>query len=195
VGDAHLRSAVARRLIVAATLALGIGCKQSRGPSPAVPPDADATVSSESQPPGTTRALTWDEQYRKVGIQVPSFGGFSVDPAGRAVVVLLNPDALPAARAAMRNVFRLGGRFPDPEWHVIQGQYSYIQLADWRDRLIPRLLGVPGVTVIGLDQRRNRVTVGIASDTMRGTVSAALAELGVPASAVIIELRGPIRPT
>ena len=50
------------------------------------------------------------------------------------------------------------------------------------------------VTLIDLDEAKNRVAIGVADDSQIGAVERALSSLGVPREAVVIEPSERIRP-
>lgn len=73
--------------------------------------------------------------------------------------------------------------------------YSWQQLSDWRDDVTDHVLGsVPGVVFDDLDEARNRVTIGVVAGLALSGVNNALADLGIPTTAVIIESTEPVRP-
>jgi hypothetical protein len=52
---------------------------------------------------------------------------------------------------------------------------------------------MPGVTMVDLDEAKNRVTIGIEDDSRRRALEQALVPLGIPREAVVIEVTGQIR--
>ena len=127
-------------------------------------------------------------------MRYPAFGGFFVDSAGDPHVVLTEGGVLDDARRAIVDVFGLGDRFAGHRWSAVEGRFGYVQLADWRDRLIALLGGASGITRIGMDQRHNRIVVGIASEDVRMSADRMIAEAGVPLDAVRVAVLAPMRP-
>jgi hypothetical protein len=139
-----------------------------------------------------SRMPTYDDLLLRVDEQVPGFGGMFIDSDGRLAVYLLDVSQLAVTRAAIESVFG-SNRVPAAGVRAVQGQYSVSQLKAWSERAAG-LLRTPGVTVVDLDEGKNRVMVGIeAADRMR-VVSRALSSLRVPRDAVVIQVTGPIRP-
>ena len=148
---------------------------------------------SAASPPHRVRTV--DDQYRQVGSHVAEFGGVFLD-GGNPVVVLTKQSALPAARGALNLVFgvRFERRYRDAAWQSTPGRFSYVALADWRDVLTRNALrGVNGISSTGLDQRRNRVRIGITSNPGRRAAIDALGRYGIPPDAVVIEAEDPDR--
>ena len=142
-----------------------------------------------------SRPHTVDDQYRQVGARVPEFGGLYLGDAG-PIIVLTRSEALASARAAINEVFgsKFEERYRAAAWQSVPGAYSYIALGNWRDMLTRSVLrGVNGVSSTGLDQKRNRVRVGVTTDAGLLVVQAALAQLTIPSAAVIIEMEQPDR--
>ena len=75
----------------------------------------------------------------------------------------------------------------------MQGQYSVSQLKTWTERA-GALLEMRGVTMVDLDEGKNRVTVGIDNDSRTAAVEQALSSLDVPRAAVLIRVTGEIKP-
>jgi hypothetical protein len=67
-----------------------------------------------------------------------------------------------------------------------------VQLVAWRKSL-NQLLSVPGVVFTDLDERQNRLKVGIEASTAREAIEAQVNNLGIPPEALIIEVTQPIR--
>ncbi len=67
------------------------------------------------------------------------------------------------------------------------------QLKTWTERA-GALLAIRGVTLVDLDEGKNRVTVGIDDDSRTEAVERALSSLDVPRAAVVITVTGEIKP-
>lgn len=118
---------------------------------------------------------------------VPSFGGAYVDEKTGAVHVwLTRPAAAGAARARAAMASGLGVAAGGTDTVIHQADYSFAQLKSWHDR-VTDLLSTPGVTMTDVDERTNRVTVGV-DDPARAAelVTSRLAGLGIPRAAVTV---------
>jgi len=129
-----------------------------------------------------------DDQFRRVGEMVPTFGGFYVDGNGNPTLVLTNPLDLNAARNAMVAVFgpRFERQFVGKTWQTALGRFPYTQLAAWRSQLLPQFLALKGASGIGLDHKRNRITLGVLSEDAIAPTQALVTKLGVLMDAVLI---------
>lgn len=148
---------------------------------------------------GATEADAHLEERELVELsrRIPGFGGFHFDASGNLVVTMtaqgrLGPEVrgrfeaklagfkerLPRAHRAQKG----GGSFL-----TRTGQFTFLQLAGWRDEVVSSVLGIPGVIFVDLDEAANRVAVGIDRArfaSVRGSASAALASGHVPQAAV-----------
>ena len=125
-----------------------------------------------------------DELYWRVGARVPGFGGFYLDDVGNPTIVLLDPRDSAVARVAVSQL--LGGCSSAHPCHTVQGQFTYVDLAMWRDSLTRNLFASALATSMGIDQRGNRVRVGAARMSDSTNVAARIVALGIPLKAVII---------
>jgi hypothetical protein len=160
-----------------------------------------------------------DAQLIEVARLVPGFGGMYFDDQGDLVVYMvedsgaLAPGAAQEKRAqlekAVSQVYgadflsRGRGQRSDekpeqvtvrpPTIRVVKADYDVLQLASWRGK-VDRALGVANVVFTDLDERTNRLKIGIAPEASREQVEAAIKESGVPREAIVIETTQPIYP-
>lgn len=144
------------------------------------------------QSQNATKMETHDDLLLRVERAAPGFGGMYVDKDGRLALYLKDPAQLPAARAAIETVFGPGS-IPAAGAHAVAGQYTMSELAAWTRRA-GRLLSLPGVVFVDLDEARNRVAVGVEDDSRTPPVQKMLASLDIPRAAVVIETTDPIKP-
>lgn len=93
---------------------------------------------------------------------------------------------MPQAQRARRGAGRLVIR---------RGQYTFAQLAGWRDEAVSAVLGIPGVIFVDLDEGKNRVAVGIDRArfaSVRGEVASALARGQIPPAALTFHETSPV---
>jgi hypothetical protein len=135
---------------------------------------------------------------------VPGFGGFYLDDTGNLHAFLTDLKQSDSVRASLARV--LANRQRDyteterqmrtrSEIVIHQGQFTFLQLADWRNQLEDPIMRIPGVVWIGLDEHINRVAVGVdrtRSAAVEALVARKLAELGIPREVVSTELADPI---
>jgi hypothetical protein len=72
-------------------------------------------------------------------------------------------------------------------------QHDFAQLKEWADLLIP-MLHAPDVYMIDVDEVHNRVYVGVRDEAAIQTVAMRASELGLPVSALTVEVIGRPRP-
>lgn len=170
-----------------------------------------AASAQQKETPADSSApiTTFDDKLVKIGELAPGFGGMYLDEKGALQVYMKNAaelrgaDATKAARAqvmsAIANVLGADflaqgaarkGRAQEP--NIIKGDYDVVELAKWKKSLSPALDGQE-IVFVDLDERRNRVTVGVVGDASRQRFEALAKSLGVPFEALIIEETQPIR--
>jgi len=162
---------------VAALLALAACSDQSQPSAPDLPPDL-------------ARAQGQPDDANALARTVPGFGGFFYDAQGRPTMYLTTPGARGAAERALAPYLQKHG--------VAAGQiqtrpaaHSWDQLERWHGRVSPTALALKGAVFVDADEAMNRLTVGAERGAV-GQVRAALARLGLPASAVVVQEAAPV---
>jgi hypothetical protein len=121
--------------------------------------------------------------------RIPELAGYHFED-GELVVSLTDMGRSQAARSALARVAARGnGRM-----HVRPARYTFLELRGWRDDWSDRVLEVPGVAFVDLDEAANQVVVGIAEPAARGRVLALLRLSGIPAPALGFETAGYAQP-
>lgn len=124
-----------------------------------------------------------DEEQARIAKDIEGFGGLYFDGQGRPTAYVLDPGR-PQPLLEARG------------WRVVQGDYSFLQLRDWRLEL-RSLLALEGVVLLDLDEARNRVRIGVDEkhmESLRGVLLQELALRSVPEEAVLIEPVEPVVP-
>jgi hypothetical protein len=138
-----------------------------------------------------------EARFAEIEREVPGFGGYFFAADGAVAAYVAEPGSAPAARALLARV--LAERLPAArdrrtgELRVLEGRYSFSQLAAWRDRLVA-LLPMPGVVYVDADEASNRVRIGLVEDGSRVRVRDAAFRLGVPPAALVISAGRSLRP-
>lgn len=132
---------------------------------------------------------TYDDKLTAIAEQAPEFGGLYVEADGSVRVVVTDTGAAAGARAekAVGEVLGEGTGGTDRRIGFVKGSYRFRDLKTWHDRMAPGLLDLDGVVLTDIDERGNRLKVGVVDAAMAGQVKAQLARAGVPAAAVQIE--------
>jgi sulfur carrier protein ThiS len=142
------------------------------------------------QPGARTPMETWDDRLLRVEKRALGFGGMFTGEDGRLVVYLLDPSQIATARAAIEAVFG-ASQVPAAGMRALRGQYTVSQLKRWSQRG-NKLLEMQGITMVDLDEGRNRVTIGVDKESRVAAVAKALPSLGIPPEAVVVEVKGRI---
>jgi hypothetical protein len=139
------------------------------------------------------RVRTVDDLLAGVAKRLPAFGGMFVDEEKDVLYVYswdLSAGAGAIAEEAVTAVF--GDKRPARRIQVLPGHFGFSDLKGWHDRLTPDVLGMPGVVMTDIDDRSNRLTVGVESLESKGDVEDKLFALGVPLEAVNIVETPPV---
>jgi len=129
------------------------------------------------------RKMTLDERFSLVAMRVPSFGGMYLQ-GNVLMVYLTNPSQAGAAAGAIQSVFGAGA-VPTAGVQVLPARYGFAQLATWHSRM-GSLFNIPGVILTDIDEKANRLKVGVESAATSFAVEARLARLGIPRAAVAV---------
>ena len=139
-------------------------------------------------------ATNIDDLFVQVGNKVPAFGGMFVDEGKDTLYVYLVPGQAgdPASvDEAITDVFR-EERPPEHRLETLVGQYTFLQLKDWHERMSPGVLSIPGAVLTGIDHFKNRLRAGVEKLDLAPKVEAVLATLNIPLGAVDIQQMPPI---
>ncbi len=145
------------------------------------------------QGPGERTPMeTWDDRLLQVEKRVAGFGGMFIGEDGRLMVYLLDPSKIMAARAAIVAVFG-NSQVPEAGIGAVRGRYTMSQLKRWSARA-NKVLEIPGVVMVDLDEGRNRVTIGLEEESQITSIEKKLSSLRIPPEAVVVEVKGKIVP-
>lgn len=173
-------------MLLGAVLMLS-GCNLFQSPLPVPPPEATCAEAPETFDP-----------YMDLAQRVPAFGGMFFEHDNNILYVYLTDlSQEEALKQAIEELYRprwLELHMYPKEIRVLQGQYSYLQLKTWYDCLRWWVLPIPGVTMTDIDDKQNRITIGIdiglkAAEKRRviKAIEIALGRLRIPREAVIVE--------
>jgi hypothetical protein len=159
----------------------------------AVPAPAAAPIGHDE-----TDAPTIDERFERIGERVPEFGGLYVDEAERTLVVQVTEER-PGLKADLRHAIRaeLGDVFAENDLprriRLAPAQFAFAQLKRWHDRSA-EVLNIPGVVLTDIDERANRLTVGVEDEDLRDAVQASLDAAAIPPEGWQVEEVNPVDP-
>ena len=169
---------------LAAGAALAISaCQENSTPTS---PDAGLVPNAarQSRGPELPSAAEFDRQ-------VPGFGGFFLTRDGIPTVYLTRgANRAPAERLLAGYLAAKG--LSTAAVHVAEARYGWKQLERWQESATVEALAVPGAVFVDNDETTNRVLVGVENMGAMGRVRAAVARLGIPDDAVIVQRADPI---
>jgi hypothetical protein len=162
-------------------LAICIACLAcSSGPRPPAAPVeaagsvAAAPIDDEAAP----RTISG-----RVSLLIPEFGGAYIDHDGYLTVYLTDLAREADVRKTLASELLASGR-ESPAIRVRRGQYAFADLWRWQ-RAMRALLVLPGVTMLSIDERANRVRMATTGGAP--ALAAQVQRAGVPMGAVLID--------
>ncbi|MDA8020781.1 MAG: S1 family peptidase [Thermoanaerobaculia bacterium] len=154
-------------------------------------------AAAQQKPTDRRAPVSSDEEFVALAKELPGFGGFFFDEAGRVNVVLRDPSQKALFEDGLVDGFdKLSAR---GAVRVVAGRYGFDELAAWRNDLFD-LLAHPSVVYLDVDERRNRVVVGIdrtevgRKSATRAGLKRSIAARQVPREAVTFVETDPVRP-
>ena len=190
---ARSKSAARCGIAVLATIVAGANLGTTLAPAPLQGAGDVASTPQAIQEKGAEQTL--DERLAEIARHVPPFGGVFLDDRGQVTMYVLAvgsgmeqaPNQVAAALGIDARIAHAG------PIRVVAGQFTFLELKQWRDDVNAEVLALPGVVSTDIDEARNRLRVGIERADVAGAVEDRLDWFGVPREAVQIEVTGPIR--
>jgi len=146
---------------------------------------------------GADTARTLEDLSTAVAMQMPEFGGMYVDEENDTLYVYWrdggSETAAPPTMAELRDI--LGDIDLPHDMVVLPARFGFLQLKQWHDSMARHVLWLPGVVLIGIDEAKNRLLIGVEDSEawdLIGRVDQQLIELDIPFEAVNLEEVGPI---
>jgi hypothetical protein len=136
-------------------------------------------------------SLTLDEKFAKIAQSVPSFGGLFFDSHQNLNIYLTDQMQIASAQSEIASV--LGISVPQANVRVLKGEYNFVQLKRWHDRLVD-LFEIEGVVLTDIDETQNRLKVGVERAELADFVAQELSKMGIPSQAVEIAVTEPVIP-
>jgi len=123
--------------------------------------------------------------------EIPGYGGFFLDEDGVPNVYLMDSDEGIDAELEIAQFMRGHGMRPQSV-KVRHGDFSIPQLDDWLQEAAKGVLQDEGVVSVDIDDRLNRVSVGVTDAGMVEATRTRLSGLGIPEGALDVVVYGPI---
>ena len=121
---------------------------------------------------------------------VPGFGGFFYDESGTPVMYLKDAGQRANAERALTPYLQQHG-VAAGRIQVRTGRFSWTELENWQAKVSAETLKLPGAVYVDADEAGNQVKIGVERGK-GGQVRAALARLGLPAAAAVVEETEPV---
>jgi len=139
--------------------------------------------------------VTGDDQFVKEAKQHAGFGGMFIDEEKGITYVFLRDKKPNEAKEIVKDIEHILGQDLPDKVKVLPAKYSFVQLKRWHDRLLNQVLkeGLRKVTLLDVDDNKNRIRVGLVNSSAKDQVKKNLSKLDIPAAAVIFEVTGPIK--
>jgi hypothetical protein len=137
---------------------------------------------------GQTEKCPGERLIQGIGDKVPAFGGLFLDDSRDTLYAYMVSGKAGDSSTldhAISDVLG-SGRPAVHQLQLLPGRYTYRQLSDWNDLLSAQVLALANVYIY-IDDPNTRLRVGLGDLSLAPTVEAALATLGIPADAVVME--------
>jgi len=156
----------------------------SDSPQSLTPIDADSPVA-----PNVLAGARGQEELVR---QIPGFGGVFLDENGTPNVYLTDLDAALDAELDLASFMRDRG-FDAVPIKVRRADFTIPQLDEWFTAAAEATLGHDGVVTIDIDDRSNRVSIGVVDASQVEMIRDRAVGLGIPVEALDVTVMGPIR--
>lgn len=159
----------------------------------------EANVAMKSENPGGAAqtygrvALTYDDELASLAARVPGLGGIFYDSAGRLTVSLRDPVELSAVRASLAQFLKRRIRPGSPaasrldaemaSMRFVSAEFDFRDLLLWKRTVIDPMLG-GAANYIDIDERRNRIVLGVWDAARIESLRALVTALPMPSLAV-----------
>jgi len=149
-------------------------------------------------PPSVLRGL--NGEFTRLAEEIPGFGGMYYGDDGKLNVFVAGNATSPAAltralESKLRGELLISAKTAPAadEMVVHQGDYDFGQLNRWYTQMRP-VLANEGVVFTDIDEAQNRLRIGVEATASVTQIEQAVAQYGVPAEAVSIEVTEPVVP-
>lgn len=142
------------------------------------------------------RAPVATDSLMGIAQKAPGFGGLFINKSDQLAIYLTNPanqkekakEVLSNSKLIMDMLSQLqdqGYSVSVATMEILNGQFTFMQLHNWKSEVSSKILSMDGVYVSGIDQSRNKVSVGVKNKSVRDAALRKLSDLNIPEAAVI----------
>lgn len=162
----------------------------------------DPLAGPQSQDRVTPPALapnlrTPDHEFARASrAEAPGFAGYYLRDDGTPVVLVVDPAKADASERYLAPYFAAaasrghGTKAVSGRPVIVKAEFDFAQLQEWSEQLAPMLSSHGDVYLIDVDEVGNRVSLGVGNTAAMRDVRREAARLGIPASAVNVQLQG-----
>lgn len=185
-----------RTLATALAMAALAACSDDPTPGPTGPDRADAVQDGDTAiAPLDGDLYPAEKEALELSQQIDGYAGDWYEGDTRVVALTAAGKTDEAARVlSTRAATSEFGQHDEAKngggTRFVQAQFDYKSLRAYRDQSAEPVLGVEGTTFMDLDEKANRLVVGIADEAQRAEVEAKFKEARVPAEATEVIVTG-----
>lgn len=144
--------------------------------------------------PSVGFAQTGNDLFAEVGRHVPQFAGLAADPTEDAALIVFVTErynnVVADVKAAVGAVFGPSfiETYPFDNVRLVDVAHSFVQLKEWRDRLVSTVYRIDGVVSSTIDLQTNSIVIGVENLEEQGPlVEEEVERHGIPKQAVLIK--------
>jgi hypothetical protein len=141
--------------------------------------------------------MTDDDRFAQLDQEFPGFAGFFVDDSQQRLMMRF---ARPIAAPRLRQVQERAAAVLDEPYllklapEAVPAEFDFVELKRWYEPLAYQVMSLPGVVTSDIDERRNRIVIGVQSPASQATaVQQLIRRLDIPSDAVTIKQLAAIR--
>jgi len=139
-----------------------------------------------------------DDEFSRLGVLIPGFGGFFFDRLGNLNVYLTQSSQREAAVNVLTEFFAnhqvsiATRRQPDvAALRVLKAEFEWLQLQAWAHAILDRSEGIAGFERFDVNESSNSIEIGVRNEPARLRVELLVASLAIPRSATLISIVEP----
>lgn len=163
----------------------------------ATAPWAQSQEGYDEAPPTIGAEVSFDDKLARVASNVPAFAGFTLtedsDKTMRMTILASSSDAAVTGQVRKELAREFGDTFGATRFDLKRVDFSFVELKEWDDKLRTAALALNGVVHFDLDERKNRLSVGVEDVSRTGpAVYEEAAARRIPQAAVVVEQVPPV---
>ena len=133
--------------------------------------------------------------FENLSVDIPNFAGFHLDRENPSILYALvkgaeNLNNASEVKNKIQQYVNNSSFLAIPNINQVilkNAEYNFIQLKNWRDKLFDPLFKHKGVTILDLDEKKNRIFIGVSSESYIEDIITIVTSNGVPVESIIVE--------